>query len=648
MFEYIRTHRRLMQFALLLFIIPSFAFVGVESYSNFGDPANTVAKVGDQSITKDEWEAAQQNQVEQLRQRFGEQFDPKLFDTPEAKQRVLENLVAQRALAVEATRKNLVISDQTLQQSILAVPGLTGENGSFDVERYKGLLAVQGITPAMYETRLRKDLALQQINSAIQSTAFAPKTVASRLSDLNDQERVVQELSFKVDDFVPQVKLTDAMLKAYYDKNIRQFQTPEQVKAEYVVLSSAAIAPQIAVSDADIKAYYDQNAKRYGTEEQRRASHILIATKKDASATEVAAAKTKAENLLLQVRATPASFAKLAKENSDDPGSGERGGDLELFARGAMVKPFEDAVFQMKVGQISDLVRSDFGFHIILLTDIKPASIKPLDEVKTEITAEIRTQLANKKYAEAAEVFTNTVYEQADSLKPVAEKLKLTVETVAGLTRLPDSQQSTATPSPVNNPKFLAALFGDDALKNKRNTEAVDVAPNTLVAGRVLEYRPVGTLPFEQVQAVVREQLTRIEAMNLARQAGEAKLAELKKSADAAQFGPTKTVARSKQTDLPAPAVAAVMNADTTKLPALTSLVVPDQGYSIFKITKVTTPENVDAARRQAEQQQIAEALAQEEMLAYIDVLKQKAKVKILTPAATPAESSGRADGAPY
>jgi len=637
MFEYIRTHRRLMQFALLLFIIPSFAFVGVESYSNFGDPANTVAKVGNQSITKEEWEAAQQNQVEQLRQRFGEQFDPKLFDTPEAKSRVLENLVAQRALAVEATRKNLVISDKTLQQSILAVPDLAGENGRFDIERYKGLLAVQGVTPAMYEARLRKDLALQQINAAIQSTAFAPKTVANRLSDLNDQERVVQELSFKVDAFVPQVKLTEVMLKAYYDKNIRQFQTPEQVKVEYVVLSSATIAPQITVSDADVKSYYDQNAKRYGVEEQRRASHILVAVKKDASATELAAAKTKAESLLLQVRATPVNFARLAKANSDDPGSGERGGDLELFARGAMVKPFEDAVFQMKVGQISDLVRSDFGFHIIELTDIKPAAIKPLEAVKEEIAAEIRTQLANKKYAEAAETFTNTVYEQADSLKPVADKLKLKIETVAGLTRQPDLQQSSAVASPVNNPKFLNALFSDDALKNKRNTEAVDVAPNTLVAGRVVEYRPVSTLPFEQVQAVVRERVTRVEAANLARQAGETKLAELKKDVNAGQFGPVKTVSRSKQSDFSGPAVAAIMSANSATLPAVIGLVAPGQGYSIFKITKVATPANVDVARRQAEQQQIAEAFAQEEMLAYIDVLKKKAKVKMLVPVSTAA-----------
>lgn len=630
MFEFIRTHQRLMQFLLLLFIVPSFAFVGIQSYSGFGDADNTVAKVGGQSITKQEWEAAQQEQMEQLRQRFGTQFDPAMFDTPEARQRILDNLIAQRALSVEAVRSHLSVSDQALQQSILAIPGLTAADGKFDTERYKSLLAVQGMTPTMYEARLRQDMALQQINAAIQTTAFAPKAVAGRLSDLNDQEREVQELSFKNDAYVAQLKITDAMLRAYYDKNITQFEIPEQVKAEYVVLSSEALASQITVSDADIKAYYDQNAKKYSVEEQRRASHILVAAKKDASAADTAAAKAKAEKLLAQIRQSPDDFAKLAKINSDDPGSGERGGDLDVFGRGMMVKPFEDTAFKLKVGEISGLVRSDFGFHIIKVTEIKPAAIKSLDEVKTEITAEIKKQLAGKKYAEAAEVFTNTAYEQADSLKPLADKLKLRIDTASNLKRLPDP--AAAPTSLVNNPKFLKALFSNDALKNKHNTEAVEVAPSTLVVARVVEYKPVSKRPFDEVQAVVRQRVTQIEAASLARKTGEAKLTELKAKGTAAGFADAKTVSRTKTTGVDNAVVAAVMKADTSKLPALVGVDVPGQGYSIFRINKVSVPATVDVARRQAEQQQVGNALAQEEMLAYIDVLKQKAKVKMVNP----------------
>ena len=316
MFEFIRTHRRLMQFALLLFIFPSFAFFGLEGYTRFREGDNAIAKVAGQSITQQEFDNAQREQMERLRQMFGGQFDPKLLDTPEAKQNILDGLIAQRVIAAEAAKNNLSVSDQALQQNILAIPGLTGADGKFDVERYKSLLAAQGMTPAMYEARLRQDLSLQQVSGGVQGTAFAPKTVANRLSDLNDQQRDVQEVLFKASDFASQVKVTDEMLRAYYEKNAKQFEIPEQVKAEYVVLNDEVVASQITVSDADIKSYYDQNASRYTEEEQRRASHILIKADKNAPAADKAAAKEKAEKLLAQVRKNPADFAKVAKENS--------------------------------------------------------------------------------------------------------------------------------------------------------------------------------------------------------------------------------------------------------------------------------------------------------------------------------------------
>ncbi|MBC7499192.1 MAG: SurA N-terminal domain-containing protein, partial [Herminiimonas sp.] len=545
MFEFIRSHQRLMQFALLLFIVPSFAFVGLESYSRFGDGDNVIAKVGGQSITKPEWDAAQREQMERFRQMFGAQFDPKMFDTPEARKGILDNLIGQRALAVEASADNLAVSDLTLQQTILAIPGMTGPDGKFDSERYKSALAAQGMTPSMYESRLRQDLVLQQVNSAVQATAFSPKTVSARLSDLNDQERAVQELAFKASDFASQVKITDDMLKDYYSKNATQFEVPEQAAAEYVVLNSDTISSQIVVTDADIKTYYDNNLKqRYMVEEQRRASHILIALKKDASTADKTAAKAKADKLLAQVRQTPSAFADVAKKNSDDPGSAERGGDLDFFAKGMMVKPFSDAAYSMKQGDISDVVKSEFGYHIIQVTAIKPAQVKPLDDVKADITAEIKKQLAAKKYAELAEIFTNTVYEQADSLKPVADKLKLTIQSAANLNRKPSA--AAAPGAPFNNDKFLTALFADDVVKNKHNTEAVAVAPNTLISGRIVDYKPATKRPFEQVQAVIRERVMQIEAVKLAKKAGEEKLAALKGKDDAAGFAELKVASRNK------------------------------------------------------------------------------------------------------
>lgn len=634
MFEFVRTHQRLMQFLLLLLIIPSFALVGLQSYSSFGDSANTVAKVAGQPITQQELDGALRQQMERMRQAFGDRFDPKMMETPEAKQGVLDNLISQRVLAATANSEHLTVTDPAIQQVILSqFPNLLGADGKFDSKTFDQLLAMQGMTQISYAARLRQDMAMQQLNGAVQSTAFTPKTVATRLSDINDQERDVQELLFKSADFAGQVKVTDAMLQDYYSKNPKEFEIPEQIKAEYVVLDSSAVAAQVTVSDADIKSYYDQNVARYTVPEERRASHILIAVKKDAPAAEQAAAKAKAESLLAEVRKTPADFAKIAKANSQDTASGELGGDLGYFGAGSMVKPFEDAANKLKQGEISDLVQSDFGYHIIELTGIKPAQVKPLDEVKTEIAGEIKKQLAARKFTEMAEAFSNTVYEQADSLKAVADKLHLQVQTAANLGRQPNP--AAAPTVPYNNQKFLTALYSDEALKNKHNTEAIEIAPSTFIAGHVLEYKAVTKRPFEEVQAIIRDKVTRTEEAALAKKAGEEKLAALKAQDNASGFAAAQTVSRTKNQGINPLAFEAVMKADVNKLPAYVGVTLPLQGYGLYRIGKVGQPAAQDQARRVAEREQITGILAQQEMLAYVDVLKEKAKVKILKPIVT-------------
>jgi peptidyl-prolyl cis-trans isomerase D len=637
MLEFIRTHRRLTQFILLLFIIPSFAFVGLESYSRFRDGGNVVAKVAGKAITQQEFDAAQREHIEHYRQMLGAQFDQKMFDTSEAKQNVLDSLIAQRVLSSELVRNNITVSDQALQQTILGMPGLTTPDGQFDGDRYKSLLAAQGMSPAMYEARLRHDLALQQLNTAIESSAFAPKTVVQRISDMADQEREVQELLFKASDFVSQVKITDEMLHAFYMKFGSQFEIPEQIKAEYVVLNNDVLLSLISISDTDIKSYYEQNARRYTVDEQRRASHILIAVKKDATEIERTAAKVKAQNLLQQLRKNPGDFGKLAKENSQDPISAEHGGDLDFFGKGMMVKPFETAAYALKQGEISDLVESDFGFHIIQVTAVKSASVKTLDEVRNEIVAEIKKQKASKKYSELAESFVNTVYEQSDSLKTVAERLKLKIETVSDLTR--QSNSALAPTVPFNHPKFLKAIFSDDAVKNKRNTEAIEVAPNTLIAGHVVEYKPASKRPFEEVKMLIAERVKQVEALVLAKKAGEARLHKLKQTADSTGFSSAQMVSRVSNKNLDSAALTAVMKADANKLPSHIGIELPNKIYAIYRINKIAQPVSLDSARRLAEQKQIVNAAAQLEMMAYIDSLKHKSKVTISKPVAVDTNS---------
>ena len=627
MFEFIRTHKRLMQIFLMLLIVPSFVLVGVSSYDSKGDAANAVADVDGQKITQQEWEAAQRQQIERYRQMMGAQFDQKMFDTPESKRAVLDNLIAERALSGEVARNHLTINDATLQKSILAIDGFKKPDGSFDMEQYKAALAAQGMSPAMFDARMRRDMALQQLSGAVQTSAFAPRTVATRLSDINDQEREVQAVLFSAADFAAQVKVTDAMVSAYYEKNGALFQVPEQVKAEYVMLTPEQVASQVSVSDAEVAEFYAKNTPRFATAEQRTASHILINAKNDAPAAEKAIAKAKAEAIAAQLRKNPADFATVAKAQSQDAGSADIGGDLGVVEKGAFVKPVEDAIYQLKQGEISAVVTSEYGYHIITVTALKPATIKTQEQAKDEIAAELKKQKMSKKYSELAEVFNNTVYEQSDSLKPVADKLKLKIETIDKLARTPSPAFGAA---PFNNAKFLAAIFSNESLKNKRNTEAVQAGPNILIAGRVVEFKPAAKRPLAEVEAVIRQRVTVEEAAKLARKAGEAKLAAAKASGDAAGFGDVKVISRTKEPAIGAVAAVEVLKADVSKLPAYVGVDLPGQGFGVYRIGKVSQAAAPDAARRKAELEQITGALGQQDMYNYVEVIKQRAKVKVL------------------
>ena len=607
MFDFVRNNKRVMQGALLLLIVPSFVLVGLESYQDRGSANEGVATVAGQKVTQQEWDDAQRRQIDRARQMMGEQFDQKLFETPEAKQAVLNNLVAERAINAEINRNHMTVSDQSLMKTLLQIPGFRKPDGSLDGDAYKAFAASQGMTRPMFEQRLARDLAAQQVSNAIQATAFAPRSVTARLSNINDQEREVQELIFPITNFLP------------------------QVKAEYVVFDQAVVESQVQVSDAEVAEYYNKNLKAYTTPEQRTASHILFTVARDAKPADEAAAKAKAKAALAEVRKNPANFAAVAKAQSQDPGSAQAGGDLGVVEKGLFVKPVEDAIYALKEGEIGNLVKSEFGWHVIKVTSVKPATQKPLEAAKDEIVADLKKQKMSKKYSELAETFGNTVYEQSDSLKPVADKLGLKIQTVDNLTRKPNPALGD---SPVNNEKFLTALFSVDAVKNKRNTEAVEVAPSVLVSGRVLEFRPAAKRPLAAVEAQIRQRVTIEEAARLARAAGEQKLAAVKASGDATGFGEAKIVSRTKEPPFNPTGAIAALKADVTKLPAYVGVELPGQGYAVYRIGKVAQPAQPDQARRQQEAEQIGGIVGQQEMLNYIEALKVKAKAKVTAKAA--------------
>jgi peptidyl-prolyl cis-trans isomerase D len=619
MFDSIRKHQRLLQFLLLILILPAFMFFGISGYDGMLSGNRGVATVAGRDITQQEFDEAQRQQIEQLRQMLGSSIDTKMFDTPESRKEVLEGLISQRVIADEAAARKVAVTDERVRQTILGIPGLKRDDGSFDDARYKALLSGQNMTPAGFEMRLRSDLALQILPDAVQSSAIVPKTVRDQLIALQEQSREIRELRFAAADFAASVKPTDEQLTAYYEANARSYETPEVAKVEYVVLDRASLAKQVSVGADDLKTYYEQNRARFGTAEERRASHILLKTGPEA--------KAKAESLLEKLKADPTQFEALARANSDDPGSAVQGGDLGFFAQGMMVKAFADAAFSMKDGEIRGPVETEFGQHIIRVTGIKPGDLKPFEAVRAEIEKEVQSQQASSKYAESAEAFTNTVYEQSDSLKPVADKFGLQILTADGVGRQP--AQGAAPGTALANPRLLASLFTDDVLRNKRNTEAIEIAPGQLASARIVEYRAPKRRPLEEVRDLVRTQVVEQEAARLAKQAGEAKLSELKAGkGDATSFTASRVVSRGAPGGLSQPALESVFRLPAESTPVFGGIDLGTQGYSLVQLLKVTAPSAEVIAQRQATyDQQLGRVIAQQDVVDYIESLKQRAKI---------------------
>lgn len=627
MFEFVRTHTKLLQFLLVLLIFPSFVFFGVQGYQSFYEAgARAVAKVGSMEITQAEWDTAHRNQIERARAQMPG-MDASFFDSPEMKQQVLEGLVRERVLLYAAQKQNLMPSRDRVQRVYLSDPQYAGLRGLDSAQR-KDFLAQQGMSVDQFTRALSQDIAARQVTGPITSSAVAPASAASAALDALFQQREVQVARFEPKDFSSGVAVSDAEIQAYYDDpaNAAQYTAPESASIEYVALDLESIKRTVSVSEEDLKKFYNENVARFKATEERRARHILIKADKSASAQERAKARAKAESVLAQVQKNRAAFAEIARKESQDEGSAAAGGDLDYFGRGAMTKPFEDAVFAMKKGDLSGIVETDYGFHIIELTDARGGEQRSLESVRAEIEEEVRRRQAQARYAEAAETFSNTVYEQADSLAPVAEKLKLEVKKVPRLVRTP----APGAQGPLASAKFLEALFKSESLSSKRNTEAIDVGSNQLASGRVLEYTPARKLALGDVRDQVKAAVTARKAAEAARAQGTARLAEWRKTPDAATLQPAVLVSRAQAHKLPRQVIEAVLREPADILPAWLGVDLGAQGYVVAKLTKVSGPDETlfkgDAQRGRS---QYAQAWGAAEEQAYQAALRERFKVKI-------------------
>ncbi|HXI35530.1 MAG TPA: SurA N-terminal domain-containing protein [Burkholderiales bacterium] len=580
MFDFIQKHRRVAQIFLALIGI-TFATWGIESYTRVRGGSDNAATVNGTPVSQREFEAElrrqQERQQDQFRRMFGRPLEAESLDTPQIRKALLDQLIA-----VRLATQGLTVPDEVLAEILSSDPAFQLE-GKFSRAQYETMLRSQNppMSPREYEARLRQLLALRQTASAVADSAIVAHAVSERLATLENEKREVSQSPITAEQFMGQAKVEDAEVKAYFDAHQAEFVSPERVRAEYVVLSADALAADEKVSAEDVKAAWEG---AFGQKAKERKE-----------------ARKKALAVLAEVKKDPARFAEIAKAESQDPGSKEHGGDLGFTGRGSFVKPFEDALYKMKPGAISGLVESEFGFHIIQLTGVQkkdgkeerrashilisaPDAGKPFEQMRAQLETELKKSRAAKRFNESAEAFGNLVYEQPDSLKPAAERFKLQVRTSPWIAKGVNQDLG-----PLDNAKLLAALFSQDSIKSRRNTDAIEVAPGQLVSARVIEYQPAGQRSFDEAKGEIAAKLKKQKAVALAQKDGAARLEQLRKGgAVAVKWGPTRNVSRRDAQGLPREFLEPIVTADTSKLPAYVGIPVSDAGYLLVRITKVT------------------------------------------------------------
>ncbi|MGZ5277207.1 MAG: peptidylprolyl isomerase [Caldimonas sp.] len=636
MFDFFRRHTRALQFVLVLLVFPSFVFFGIQGYSRFaGTDQQVVAKVGGHNITQVELDNSLRDRVERARRQMPS-IDPKLFETPEMRRMALDALVRDRVIAVAADKLHLVPSDERVRTLFKNDPQFAQLRDA-DGFANPAVISALGMSSEMFAQRLREDIAARQVIQGLTGSAIAPAAAASAALDAMYQQREIQVQRFDAKDFLPKVSPTEAEIEAFYKDPVHaaQFRAPEEASVEYVVLDVDALKKNVTVSEDDLRKYYAENEKRFIAPEERRASHILVKADKDAPKAEREKARAKAESLLAEVKKDPSKFAEIAKKNSDDEGSAAKGGDLDFFGRGAMVKPFEDAAFALKPGEISGVVESDFGYHVIKLDAARGGEKKSFESVRAEIESEARNQQAQKLFSQAAVDFDDLVFQQPDSLKPAADRWKLEIQKADHVTREPDPKAGPV----LTNAKFLEALFASDATQNKRNTKAIDVGANKLAAGHVVKYTPAHQLPLAEVKDKVRQQLAATQAAAMAKKAGTERLAAARSAPATALSDNTLIVSRAQPHDLPRNLLDAVLKAPVATLPAFVGVDLGDQGYAVARIVKLwgRDPSAADPVKGK---EQYAQVWGDAEGQAYYAALRSRYKATIVEGAAAAARDA--------
>ncbi|WP_394247428.1 peptidylprolyl isomerase [Vibrio profundi] len=496
---------------ILGLIILSFVFAGVGSYVTGGN--NAAAKVGNTEIGRGEFEQAYQNERNRMQSQLGDYFSQMLADpayVESFRKSVLDRLINDLLLEQHAESLGLRISDAQIRTMILEMPQFQND-GKFDQEIYQAALRRAGFSAESFAEYMRRDLVRNQLITALQSSDFVLQGEIDAQSKLIAQTRDIRSITLSVDELAKNIELTDEEIEQYYKQNPADYTRPEQVKVAYIELSAEALKAKAQISDEAVDAYYQEHLDKYSSAEQRKVSHILVQGDDEA----------KAQAILDELNAG-ADFAALAEEKSDDFGSADLGGDLGWIERDVMDPTFEEAVFALeKVGDTTGLVKSEFGYHIIKLDELKASQAQPLAEVAAEIKKELVDQYAIDQFYELQTELEKVAFEYPDSLDDSAEAINAKIQTT-------DFVSTVDAPEILKTPSVTQAILSPEVKEDGLNSEVIEVAPEHVIVVRVEDSRDQIVLPLEEVKDQVVAALSAVKAEEQAVELGVSLVNELK------------------------------------------------------------------------------------------------------------------------
>ena len=608
-------------------VVLSFVFAGVGSYLN-SSGETVAATVNGEEIGLNELERAYQSQRSRMESQYGESVSALFADEgymQQFRRGVLDSLIDEKLVEQKARELGLRVGDDQIRDTIRSMPEFQ-LGGQFNNDRYLALLRQNGYQPSDFRDFLRTQLTREQLTRALGVSDFALPGEARRVFDLQAQTRDARYVVVDAAPFADEVEISDADIQGYYDANITSFDTEEKVSVAYVKLSVDDLKGDVTVSDDDVSAWYEENKDQYRDEEQRRVSHILIETGDDE-----AAAKAKAEALLAEIKGG-ADFATVAEENSEDSFSAENGGDLDYITPGMMDDAFDSAVFSLKnVGDVTDVVKTEFGFHIIKLTDLKPETIKPFSDVAGEIRDNLITEKATDRFYELQSRMAEVAFEVPDTLDEVAAIANTSIETTPLFTR-------NNVPAEIDNPQVVSDVFSPELIEEQVNSDLIELDASTVMVVRVNEHEAQRTKSLDEVKESITASLRSEKAQQAAQDWAEAQLAQLESGNDIADslsarsldWETVENVNRGDQ-QLPRNLLDTLFTLAPAEGKSRRVALLGSGDVALIELTAVHAPEAADDATVSAIRQRLAQANSQSTYAAFVKALRDEADVALGT-----------------